>query len=243
MPRSHLFFASWAAPRWSRAASMALTLACAQWAPGLANAVPLSAPSSGFFTDTVLPGTTVAARPELAGTVLADTLTNYSFEGITGTVQSRVVRESASGTLDFYWKVNVLSDASGLGVSAFRLSDFGPSNITDADWRVDGLGSTAPSVARVFNAVSFPTGAINFLMGDAVTASSRLFFLRTNATAFTEAARFDLLTGGPQQLSSPYTTFAPAAVPEPSGLALGAVGCAALALVLRRRSARGGHGL
>jgi hypothetical protein len=231
MPSSRLFSASWAAPRWSRAASLALTLACVQCLPGLAHAVPVSAPSSGFFTDTVLPGTTVAARPELAGTVLADTLTNYSFEGITGTVQSRVVRESASGTLDFYWKVNVLSDASGLGVSAFRLTDFGVSNITDADWRIDGLGSTAPTVARVFNAATLPTGSINFLMDDAATASSRFFFLRTNATAYAQVARFDLLSGGPQLLSTPYVTYAP--VPEPSGLALCTVACLSL-LGMRR---------
>jgi hypothetical protein len=244
MSRSAFFSASWATSRWSRTAAMALTLACAPWAPGLVHAVPVSAPATGFFSDTALPGTTLAARPELAGTVLADTLTNFSFEGITGTVQNRVVREYGSGTLDFYWKVNVLSDATGLGVSAFRLSGFGLSNITDADWRRDGLGSTAPSVARVFGAVSQPQGSINFLMDAPVTSSSQFFFLRTDATAFTETARFDLLTGGPERLSSIYSTFAPAAaVPEPSGLALGAVGCVALALSLRRRGARHSRGL
>lgn len=230
--------------RTSRAALSAAALAACLCAPWSAHAVTLATPSGSSFADTDLPGTTAASRPELAGTVVADTLTNFSFQGIAGTVQSRVVREDGAGTLDFYWKVNVDSDTSGLGVGAFRLIDFGLANITDADWRLDGLGGTAPTVARVFNNTAQPTGAVNFLMSapfnqaSRAGASSRFFFLHTTATDFAQTARFDLLSGGPQNLSAAYATYAPAAVPEPSSLVLAAIGCSALALI-RRRGSRG----
>jgi len=230
--------------RSARSALSALALATSLCLPLSVQAVSLASPSGSNFADTDLPGTTSAARPELAGTVVADTLTTFSFQGISGTVQNRVVREDSAGTLDFYWKVNVDSDSSGLGVSAFRLIDFGLSNITDADWRLDGLGGTAPTVARVFNSSVLPTGAINFLMSapfnqaSTAGASSRFFFLHTASTDFAQTARFDLLSGGPQNLSATYATYAPAAVPEPSSLVLAVLGCTALALV-RCRSHRG----
>ena len=61
------------------------------------------------FLDTPLGGTTVALRPELAGTVIEDVLTPFSFGALnlTGTVQNRVVRETNTGTLDFYWRIKV----------------------------------------------------------------------------------------------------------------------------------------
>jgi hypothetical protein len=85
-----------------------------------AHAVALNQPS-GNFANTALPGTTVAARPELAGLVLEDVLTTFNFDGVSGTVQNRVVRETTTGTLDFYWKIDVDANASGLGIDAFRL--------------------------------------------------------------------------------------------------------------------------
>src|SRR6478672_6098309 len=69
------------------------------------NAVPV-----GIGETVSLPGTSVAAEPNLAGTVLLDNV--YSFnqtlgtDTYAGTVQERVVREAGSGTLDFYWRVS-----------------------------------------------------------------------------------------------------------------------------------------
>ena len=68
-------------------AAAALAAALAMLAHTSAQAVALTEPvSPANFADTALPGTTVAARPELAGTVLEDLITPFSFEGITGTV-------------------------------------------------------------------------------------------------------------------------------------------------------------
>lgn len=200
-------------------------------------AVTLNTPVSSF-ADTTLPGTTELARPELAGLVLADDLQAFSFDGITGTVQNRVVREFGSGTLDFYWKVDTTSSSSGPGVTALRLDTFGVSNLTDADWRIDGLGTVAPTIGRLFNASTYPLGDINFLFGSTgVTAGteSRFFFLHTTATDFAKTARYDLLDSS-DQISSIYSTYAP--VPEPTSLALLIGGLAVCGTLAQRRRTR-----
>jgi len=204
-----------------------------------AHAVALTQPV-GNFADTVLPGTTAAARPELAGTVLEDEITAFSFNGVSGTVQNRVVRETVSGTLDFYWKINVDQNTAGVGIAAFRLADFGYSNIVDADWRIDGLGNVAPTTGRLFNAASYPSGDINFLFGTPIQSgqSSNFFFLHTDATAYAKTASFDLLRSPDQSLSGLTSTFAPSAVPEPASVVLTVAGLAMVGWAARRRASR-----
>ena len=91
-----------------------------------------------------LPGTTVAAEPQLAGTVLVDDLIPFSFSAgsglgnITGEVQQRIVRSSVDGTVDFYWRV--VNDAnSAASISSFRVGHF-VSPEYNANWRIDGVG-------------------------------------------------------------------------------------------------------
>jgi hypothetical protein len=220
----------------SRFALSAITLAAGLLAQSAAQAVALTQPVfPAPFADTALPGTTNAARPELAGTVMEDVLTPFSFSGVTGTVQNRVVKESGTGTLDFYWKVDVDASATGTGVGAFRLIDFAPAKLTDADYRTDGLGTVAPTTARLFNSTSYPTGAINFLFDSGVTAGteSRFFFLHTDATSYAKTAQFDMLTAGSQQLSGAFATFAPS-VPEPSSHALMLMGRVGVGAAMRK---------
>lgn len=223
--------------------------ALATLAPTGAHAVALNnAFVAQPYLDTGLPGTTEAARPELAGVVLADTMQPFSFSGLalSGTVQNRVVRETGTGTLDFYWRVLVDPASTGGGISAFRLGNFGYSYLTDADWRIDGLGTVAPHVGRLFNPSGRPDGAINFLFTDPQVGSSnfdtgvggsRFFFLHTNATDYAMTANYDLLGGPNQSLSGSFATYAPAlSVPEPASALLMALGLPAVAFLLRRRS-------
>ena len=215
-----------------------LAVAAGLLAATAAQAVSLVPPvSPAPFADTVLSGTTAAARPELNGVVLVDDLTPFSFNGISGTVQNRVVRENVAGTLDFYWKVNVAAGSTGGGISAFRLIDFGYGNLTDADWSIDGLGTFPATTGRLFNPASYPTGAINFLFSEPVSAdsSSRFFFLHTAATSYTKTASFDMLGGPSQALSGVTATYAPTAVPEPESLAMAAFGLAVAGVMLRRK--------
>jgi hypothetical protein len=217
----------------STVAAALLALASAASAVSLNNSFSVEP-----FLDTALGGTTAALRPELAGVVLQDVIQPFSFPGFSGTLQNRVVREDVAGTLEYHWRTLVDPASTGGGIDAFRLGDFGYSFLTDADWRIDGLGSAASFTARLLNPVTHPEGAINFVFEDPPvppgTVGSRFFFLHTDATAYAQTAFYDLLDGPDETLSGAFSTFAPA-VPEPSMLLMG-LGLAALGVAMRRRT-------
>lgn len=206
-------------------------------------AAPLNKGFAGEpFLDTGLSGTTSALRPELAGTVLEDVIQEFSLLNIKGNVQSRVVREDGTGTLDFSWRVWVLPSSTGGNVSTFRLKDFGYDHISDADFRTDGVGSVAPYLARVFNPATHPTGAINFGFTDPaigpgdpndIQNGSYFFFLRTTALDYSKTALYDLLGGPSDAPTDTFTTFAP--IPEPSSALLGSSALFVASLARRRR--------
>ena len=228
---------------WPLALGISLTLAA-----GTAQAVALNPPPAGspFWAETALPGTTVAARPELAGTVLEDVSQAFSFGNVSGTVQNRVVRSTTLGTLDFYWRI-VVDGSPGTAapgqVTVFRLLDFGFADLTDADWRIDGLPLTnqaSPDTARLYTPLgSRSGGAINFYFTNTPVKrdnESTFFFLHTDATAYAKTATYDLGCGG-SCLSGLFGTFAPA-VPEPSTYAMLAPGLALTGFVAGRRKRR-----
>ncbi|QXQ05023.1 PEPxxWA-CTERM sorting domain-containing protein [Sphingosinicellaceae bacterium] len=199
-----------------------------------AMAVPLPF-TSPPFTQTALPGTTLDARPELAGIVLEDRLTPYLVtsggQQASGSILARVVRETASGTLDFYWQVR--GDEMGASpVTIFRVDGF-TTYVSDGDWRIDSSGNEGPETAY-----NFGTGAVNFGFDRGIASDdySYLFFLRTSATSYAETGRYDIITGA--GFSGLFSTFAPSTtVPEPAQWALMLGGLALVGGIARRRRA------
>ena len=205
--------------------------------PATATAVPLTGVG---VTDFPINGTTVAARPELAGTIVEDLITPFTISGagetLSGNIQNRVVL-SVDGTYDFYWRI--MPDSGRGDISAFRVINY-EGFALDADWRIDGLGNVAPDIARYFGDGS---GAVNFLftsdeVGNNATGGgfeeSNFFFLDTNATAYNFTGEFDLLCADKGCVSELYNTWSPA-VPMPATAWLFGSGLIGLIGVARRK--------
>ena len=203
----------------------------------------------------------MAAEPQLAGTVVEDVITPFSYDGwledssmgsvvthgnVTGTVQSRVVL-STDGTYDFYWRIHV-NDDSFLPVMSFGLTGF-PAATYNANWRSDGLGTVPPGEVNQFasgihwNFVSFMPPSHQLGRGE----DSYFFFLDTDAHAYANTGAFSLESGrdsgGSMQIqwggsSGSYMTFAPSPVPEPASAALLLAGLGGLIAWRRPRESR-----
>ena len=202
-----------------------------------AQAVPV-----GIGSTVSLPGTTVAAEPNLAGTVVLDNLygfnNTFGSETFAGTVQERVVRETGTGTLDFYWRVmNKGTAGRDANIGDFRIGNFNiPSTPVNLNFRTDGLGDVAPTSAQRFSG-SFQN-YFNFIFpnGIAPGQSSNFMLAETNATAFTQNASFDVTNIGESHIV--FTGVQVSPVPEPGELALMASGLGLMGFIaVRRRNA------
>jgi len=158
-----------------------------------------------------LGGTTVERRPELAGTVVEDTIRTWSWyeprERITvnGTLQDRVVRRQKSGTLDFYSRI-MLEPQSAKTIWLLRREGFrSPLAKQDVDYRIDGLGDTSPiSVARDETAgvYEFSWAGRNIVGGK----SSNFVFIGTTATIYDRTGTTNLFafSGSPIPIPNTY---------------------------------------
>jgi hypothetical protein len=152
--------------------------------PSAALAGPLA---PGNFVNLI--GTTSAVRPELVGVVLQDTIRPFSVDHgggnfTTGMIQDRVVRETASGTLDFYYKIS--NDVSSAGSVDFVTRNSFIGFGADVDFRTDGVGTIGPDQASrnaAGDEVLFDFFSTNLLFPGAQSFS---FFVKTDATDFDE---------------------------------------------------------
>jgi hypothetical protein len=193
-----------------------------------------------------LPGTTALAQPELAGLVLDDKLFNFTMitaKGtVTGEVQSRVVRSTLEGTLDFYWRV--MNDSSSKDdIAFFRVGLFNSPEY-DANYRIDGVGDRAP-----ISAFRFPGSQESFVNFDFTTTdpngapsalhpgeSSYFMLMDTSATTYSETATMDVASFGTLNESQSFNTFTPSPVPEPETYALMGLGLLGMGALRSRRT-------
>lgn len=150
----------------------------------------LAVPTAVTNFTAALPGTTVAADPGLAGTVLEDRIIPYSSPAgsppASGTVQVRTVR-GADGRIGFYWRI-VASPNSRDVVHALEIYRF-PRRAYDANWRIDGLGTVRPVLVAGHN-ITGSGWVMQFVFRPTIRPGqeSRFFFLRARTSGTRGAA-------------------------------------------------------
>ncbi|MHB8257386.1 MAG: hypothetical protein ACYDE0_09140 [Acidiferrobacterales bacterium] len=238
------------APPAARAPARRTLLCAALLCAGTALAATAQAALIAPGSSALLSGTSVALDPALSGTVLQDVLEPFTIDlgagsAINGYIQDRVVRESGSGTLDFYYRLFNGIDSDGCtlpsGGSIGVAGRSGYSGLTtDVNYRTDSLGTVAPSGA---SRTADGNQVLFGFLGSPIAPGqeSHFFFIKTNATAYNNLGTGTLIgfnaQGGFGQTQ--FSTYEPAPVPIAPALPLFASGLSALMGFAWR--ARGAH--
>jgi hypothetical protein len=127
-------------------------------------------------------GLTEAQAPNLAGTVVSDRMVPFHLGGpgfsISGSIQERVVRETASQTLDFYYSISNNAGSSGV-INSLRVGDFAGFAVAAA-YRPDSVGTISTVAAN--REISGNHIVIDMQQVIAAGQASHFILLMTNAT-------------------------------------------------------------
>lgn len=185
-----------------------------------------------------LPGTTVSAEPQLAGSVLEFEIVPFSLPAIgggtiTGSIQQAVVRSDLDGTLDFYWQVS--NDATSAGsIGQFRIGDFMASSF-NANWMSVDPDEIGPSSGHRFDGIQANYFNYEFVATQLNPGrTSAALFMDTDALVYGRNVLMDVATAGSLTISGLSLAFGPA-VPEPSTFVLALLGMVGLAVMARRK--------
>lgn len=216
----------------------------------------------GGYSFDQLPAVTPATMTDLNGSIIAQQSVAFSirlqggFTGYAGTLDNWVVRETATGTLDFYYQVSI--GPIDPSIPAILLPPLPPSGkplglhpstsgydhfSTDLYRRSD-LGGIAPGFpSRTADGdtlrVNYDYGVPNYNFGP---GDSSQFFIRTDATSFGTGGTTQLpfilpdFDGITPLLAEPLTLTSFAPMPEPSTLLLLAAGIMAVFPTRRQRA-------
>lgn len=146
-----------------------------------------------------LEGTSVADRPELSGSVVEDVDRPFSLHWpggrvLTGQIEDRIIRESSTGNLDFYYRIE--TDERFETTRLFIARTTYPSSVTtDVDFRSDGSGGAAPSSAhRSPNGLIVTTDFSNPTLSHGPAGSTRFVFIHTNAKEYSYGGVTEIYT-------------------------------------------------
>jgi hypothetical protein len=134
-------------------------------------------------------GTTVAARPELAGVVLRDKLIDFEIRdgagrvAFAGRLQDRVVQSRQRNTMIFHFRIRDTRTGLPCRITEVRRETFSGWN-TDMDFALDGQGTVGPDTVKRTSGgatVGFRFDKTPIEPG----AESRFCFVFTGATKYT----------------------------------------------------------
>lgn len=200
-------------------------------------------------------GTTSAADPDLAGTVINDNLIEATFGSgffiASYDIQNRVVRSNNLGSLIFAPRIRNplnLGFATRLEIVAFSLTGYAGAVLTDVDFRTDGLGDKGfTSVSRSVDGDQLTFRYADPLINDAfnppgVRDTSFFPSIKTTATTFKKRGTLTLFArSSTADPNDPLETITirgiavPGVVPIPASGLLLLGGLAGLGAVARRR--------
>ena len=154
-----------------------------------------------------VPALTDAGDPNLGGVVQYDQLVPFTLQDsnglqCTGNLQERVVLESNTGNLDFYYRVR---DTSGTGsVASLTTSSFAGLSV-GLGYRTDGLGTVAPTTAAR-DAAPGDTITFNFTsqpISCAASQESQFILISTAVTSFVSGGQANIFATDGTEFSMP----------------------------------------